>query len=911
MNALGVALVGCVIQVTLFALAVAVLYAAACRRDPERAVRTVLGGLVGIALLTVVCWSPWPNWSDALNRAMARNGALQAELSTAAGSGVASSSTEGGADARTVPSSVENVADTSMLRSLWNGLQQVWTADNVEPQPTIGWSWPAMTAAAFLVTAALGIVRLVIGLVSVTRLARGGTLVDDPCLVELVDTLRAELGCTRGITLVECKSLATAATTGWRHARILLPSSWRRWSSAELRAVLAHEIAHVGRGDFGAHLLAQIGLALHSYHPLVHWLVGRLRLEQELAADAAAARVAGGRQSYLNTLAGLALAQPAARLAWPAQAFISSRRMFLRRIEMLRDQKSVGTGSGAANRRERIVGWLAVAALCGVGLGVIGLRAPNVARAENQVAGAETAEKPAKDKSEKTEYDFSYVPENTMALFAVRQAELAADPRLRPLADLLDDVTRPSIPSKLAKQTTLALVAPELDEQGRMRAGFSPEQFIIHTTEPVDFAAFLKKAYPSLSTIQDGGREIMVIGPHPSLMSFFAPNKQTLLGRFRPGLVKMLSAADAAKSPAGADTWNKAAQGPILIVAKTAKIRDFYIGQASATAFMLMPLLSSADTLMLWVEPKDDLRIVGRVICKSPEDAKRVVETLNALAGLAQNAADTKRELVPKNSPDAAAAATAFKLIDQCLGSRKVTITDSDVQIEATLGKTDDVAKMIVESLAPAVRAARAAAHRTTSTNNLKQIALAMHLYADKEKHFPPAVLIGSDGKTPYSWRVALLPHLGHDALYKQYRFDQPWDSAENRKVLEQMPTVYRHPMDEPSSLSTSYFVLTGSDTAFPDVPGKGTGFAEIRDGTSRTILAVEAKRHTPWTKPEDIAYTADGPVPKLGGFSEGAFNAALCDGSVRLIADAIDEKLLRAMITKAGGERFDDPTLR
>ena len=112
------------------------------------------------------------------------------------------------------------------------------------------------------------------------------------------------------MTLVECRPLATAATIGWRRPLVLLPGCWRAWSSAELRAVLAHEIAHVSRGDFAAQFVSQIGLALHSYHPLIHWIAGRLRLEQELAADAAAARVAGGRQSYL-THAG----RPGARAA--------------------------------------------------------------------------------------------------------------------------------------------------------------------------------------------------------------------------------------------------------------------------------------------------------------------------------------------------------------------------------------------------------------------------------------------------------------------------------------------------------------------------------------------------------------------------------------------------------------------
>ncbi len=51
-----------------------------------------------------------------------------------------------------------------------------------------------------------------------------------------------------------------------------------------------------------------------------------------------------------------------------------------------------------------------------------------------------------------------------------------------------------------------------------------------------------------------------------------------------------------------------------------------------------------------------------------------------------------------------------------------------------------------------------------SSKNHLKQLALAMHNYHDVYHHFPPAVVIGPDGKTPHSWRVELLPFLEGEA---------------------------------------------------------------------------------------------------------------------------------------------------
>src|SRR5262249_13894593 len=71
------------------------------------------------------------------------------------------------------------------------------------------------------------------------------------------------------------------------------------------------------------------------FHPLVRWLAGRLRLEQEYAADARAASAAGDAMDYVRCLARLALEQGAGRGS-PAPALWRRRPEILRRIDMLR-----------------------------------------------------------------------------------------------------------------------------------------------------------------------------------------------------------------------------------------------------------------------------------------------------------------------------------------------------------------------------------------------------------------------------------------------------------------------------------------------------------------------------------------------------------------------------------------------
>ena len=65
----------------------------------------------------------------------------------------------------------------------------------------------------------------------------------------------------------------------------------------------------------------------------------------------------------------------------------------------------------------------------------------------------------------------------------------------------------------------------------------------------------------------------------------------------------------------------------------------------------------------------------------------------------------------------------------------------------------------------------------------------------------------------------------------------------------------------------------------------------------------VEAQRDIPWTKPEDIPFDPNGPLPELGGFTPEGFNAAFADGAVRYIKKSVSPQILKALITRAGGE--------
>ena len=114
------------------------------------------------------------------------------------------------------------------------------------------------------------------------------------------------------------------------------------------------------------------------------------------------------------------------------------------------------------------------------------------------------------------------------------------------------------------------------------------------------------------------------------------------------------------------------------------------------------------------------------------------------------------------------------------------------------------------------------------------------------------------------------------------------------------MPEVFRHPHDDPDSTSTSWHLVTGAGTIFD--PEGTLGFRDITDGSSNTIMAVEAKRGIHWAKPQDIDLKDPGEMD-LGGFSKEGFIATLADGSTHFVPAGYDPVKLHRLFTASDGE--------
>ncbi len=107
------------------------------------------------------------------------------------------------------------------------------------------------------------------------------------------------------LRLFQSGEIAVPLTAG---SSILLPANWSDWDAAKLRAVLAHEQAHVRRRDSLVALLARVNRCVFWFHPLAWWLERELAELAEQACDDAALLALQDRRQYAQTLLDMARA---------------------------------------------------------------------------------------------------------------------------------------------------------------------------------------------------------------------------------------------------------------------------------------------------------------------------------------------------------------------------------------------------------------------------------------------------------------------------------------------------------------------------------------------------------------------------------------------------------------------------
>ena len=130
-----------------------------------------------------------------------------------------------------------------------------------------------------------------------------------------------------------------------------------------------------------------------------------------------------------------------------------------------------------------------------------------------------------------------------------------------------------------------------------------------------------------------------------------------------------------------------------------------------------------------------------------------------------------------------------------------------------------------------------------------------MHNYHSANNAFPKPAITDKEGKPLLSWRVAILPYIEQQELYNKFKLDEPWDSPHNKALLE--GDAADLPLPEPGQAPSRSRRPTRSSSATGALFEKGqdVGIADVTDGTSNTLMVVEAKEAVPWTKPDDLTF--------------------------------------------------------
>jgi hypothetical protein len=184
--------------------------------------------------------------------------------------------------------------------------------------------------------------------------------------------------------------------------------------------------------------------------------------------------------------------------------------------------------------------------------------------------------------------------------------------------------------------------------------------------------------------------------------------------------------------------------------------------------------------------------------------------------------------------------------------------------------------------------------------DHLRTLAQALDKYRDEHGAYPPPAIYDREGRPVLSWRVALLPYLGEEALYKSFKLDEPWDSLHNKRLLKRLPNALRADNDYRAGArrwKTSTQVFAGVNTVF-----EGTKGVRKTDVARQAILLarVSSDAEVYWTKPADLVYAGDKPLPNVYGKYGNRFQVLLTDGTYRTIDKSMDEGAIRALIERS-----------
>ena len=206
----------------------------------------------------------------------------------------------------------------------------------------------------------LNLLLLLIGMFRLTRLRSSHARVS-PSIIDSLNHVSAVFGLRRKVMMVRSTRRAVIVTWGFVKPKVVLPADVDEWPRERLDVVLAHEVAHITRGDWFVQTAAELCKAIYWFNPLFWIACARLRYESERACDDAVMNIGVKSHVYATELLELARSFGRHRQAWlPAPAMAARASNLERRV---RAMLNTGLDRGPITRVGRCASALALVAL--------------------------------------------------------------------------------------------------------------------------------------------------------------------------------------------------------------------------------------------------------------------------------------------------------------------------------------------------------------------------------------------------------------------------------------------------------------------------------------------------------------------------------------------------------------------
>ncbi|HJZ91747.1 MAG TPA: DUF1559 domain-containing protein [Gemmataceae bacterium] len=535
---------------------------------------------------------------------------------------------------------------------------------------------------------------------------------------------------------------------------------------------------------------------------------------------------------------------------------------------------------------------------------------------------------PAFAQADRLPPDLALVPQDGLGFVHVRVADLWGHESLKDARDIVKKAGDKAIAALDGRFGSLPTSVDRLTLWvGRTRSKHKLESdlvFVVRLSRPADVAALRKLLAPEAA--EKKGKKLTWYADEFGASLLIADDRTFAMGP-KAEIARLADGAPFKSDPLR-DSLSVAAGGrPLVVGMNPAALPAAWWEDFSKEIPLPMRLLLSAGTVTASLDLDGEGHMHVRLSYATAAAAEAVEPLLKAPDGPARKLiASSRRDLEElvlgsetpvglEQVPIAAAAVIGLGVLnraEEVITSNQVRRDGSAIEARLELPAKSKTVVVPAAFTAGAFIGGWATQWReeirNRQTYSLKQLMLGVHNYHDTNGK-ADAAITDADGKPLLSWRVALLPYIEEDSLFKQIRQDEPWDSENNKKFIEKMPKIFEIDGETAKPGYTHYRTFVGPKASWAF--DRSVKLADITDGTSNTVLLVQAAEPVIWTKPDELPFDGKQAVKPLLLFRDGRTVVGLADGSARIVRDTVTEAIWKLLIDPADGQPIPDGTFK